>query len=172
MHSPLRRRYARSAARSAWFGSWVVKRTPWPEAASARISRITLPWLPKSRLAVGSSSTTKCGSCASARARSELPLAPRDHRRGPLGEMLDAEALQHAECHRAVVRGRAAEQVAMRGASHQHHGFDGECEGRHMRLRHVCDEPRALARRMALQRRAANTHLTSDRREQYEQSLE
>ena len=33
----------RVAARIAWFGSWVVNRTPRPPCASARISRITLP---------------------------------------------------------------------------------------------------------------------------------
>jgi len=43
------------------------------------------------------------------------------------------------------MRGRPAEEIAMRGTAHQHHGLDGEGEGRDMCLRHIGDEPRALA---------------------------
>ena len=41
-----------------------------------------------------------------------------------------------------------------------------------MRLRHIGDEPRALAGGMALQRRAADAHVAAERREQAKQRLE
>ena len=71
---------------------------------------------------------------------------------------------------RAVVRGRPAEQVAVRGAAHQHHGLDREREGRDMGLRHIGDQPRALAdrcgptrprRRAAPRRRSARSRPSS-----------
>ena len=56
-----------------------------------------------------------------------------------------AEMLQRRRGNLAVVRARTAEQAAVRGAAHQHHCLDREGEGRHMRLRHIGDEARALA---------------------------
>ena len=52
----------------AWSGSCVESSTASPRAASRLISDSTVTWLPKSRLAVGSSMTMAGASCASARA--------------------------------------------------------------------------------------------------------
>ena len=91
-----------------------------------------------------------------ARQQHELALAAGDHGVGPLREMRDAESLERARRDRAVVRRRPAEQVAVRGAAHQHHGLDREGEGRHVDLRHIGDAaarargsrtPRASGRR-------------------------
>ena len=67
---------ARRAHRNAWSGSWLENRIEIPVAASAEIRRSTRTWLPKSRLAVGSSSTSSFGSCASARATSASWRSP------------------------------------------------------------------------------------------------
>src|SRR2546423_1349633 len=66
----------------------------------------------------------------------ELTLAAGDHGVRTVGEMRDAETLEHARYHRAVGYGRAAEQIAVRAAAHQHHRLDGERVSRGMRLRY------------------------------------
>src|SRR6185503_15483786 len=73
---PSARSSARRAQRNAWSGSWLEKRIAMPEAASEASFASTRTWLPKSRLAVGSSSTSSFGSCASARATSASWRSP------------------------------------------------------------------------------------------------
>ena len=73
--------------------------------------------------------------------------------------MRDAELLERARGDGAIVRRRPAEQVAVRGAAHQHHALDGEGEGRHVHLRHVGDHPGAFTDRDAGKRAAADRHL-------------
>ena len=86
--------------------------------------------------------------------------------------MRDAEALQRARRDGAVGGGRAAEQIAVRGAAHQHHRLDGEGEGGDMRLRHIGDQARALAAGVARERPVAEPHLARLRREQAEQGFQ
>src|SRR5262249_54660952 len=71
-----------------------------------------------------------------------------------------------------VGRARRAEQIAVRGASHQHHRLDGEGEGGEMRLWHIGDQPRALAASVACKRPAGEIDVAVLRREQAEQRLE
>lgn len=66
----------RSATRSACSGWWVDSSTATPCAFSAAISRSTRRWLPKSRLAVGSSITSTAACWASARAMSASWRSP------------------------------------------------------------------------------------------------
>jgi hypothetical protein len=102
----------------------------------------------------------------------ELALAARDHGVGSRCKLRDTELLEHPCCHHAIVRGRPAEEIAVRGAAHQHHGLYGEGEGRHVRLRHIGDESRALADRDAGEGATTDGYLTGLRREDAEQRLE
>src|SRR4051794_16938501 len=60
----------------------------------------------------------------------ELALATGDHGVGALGKVIDAEANERLPRYFAIMRRGPGEQTAVRGASHQHDGFDRECEGR------------------------------------------
>src|SRR5215467_5630318 len=107
-----------------------------------------------------------------ARKQHELAFAARDHSVGPLREVNDAEALVRLPRHLAVVRRRPAEQVAMRGAPHQHDRLDREREGGRVQLRHIGDAARALADRIVRERAALNLRFTRKRPDQPEQRLE
>ncbi len=107
-----------------------------------------------------------------ARQQHQLALAARDHGVGARREARYAELLEHPDGHRAVVRGGPAEQVAVRGAAHEHHALDGEGEGRHVHLRHIGDQARALAQRNGGERAAADRDLAVPGREDPEQGLE
>ena len=72
----------------------------------------------------------------------------------------------------AVGGGRPAEQVAVRGAAHQHHGLDGEGKGRYMGLRHIGDQPRSLTRCIRPKRPLAEPHLTRFWRKQSQQRFQ
>ena len=97
-----------------------------------------------------------CGCCASARLQHQLALAARDHGVGPRCKLGDAEPIQHGCCDLAIRSGRPGEQVAMRGASHQHDGLHREREGRDMGLRHIGDQARAFPDRTRRQRRSGS----------------
>jgi len=101
-----------------------------------------------------------CGSWASARQQHQLPLAARDHGVGPLRKLRDPEAIEHSRGDEAIVRGRPGEQIAVRGAAHQHNGFHRECECRDVGLRHIGDQPCAFPNRAVRQRRSIEPHFT------------
>ena len=60
----------------------------------------------------------------------------------------------------------------MRGAAHQHHGLDRECESGIVDLRHIGDAPRAVADREGVERAAVDLRLAGERLEDAEQRLE
>ena len=118
-----------------------------PRAASRLTSDSTTTWLPKSRLAVGSSMTMAGASCASARAISASWRWP------PLMRVYSVSArsampsvASAASALRRSSRVGRREQAEMRRAPHHHHVDDAEREMRRVRLRHVGDA-RARSRR-------------------------
>src|SRR3984957_1289834 len=102
----------------------------------------------------------------------ELPLAAGGHRVGTLPQMRDAEPLEHARGDGAIGSGRPAEQVAVRGAPHQHHRFDGEGEGDDMRLRHISEQAGTFEARIAGKWPVAEPYFARLRRQEAEQRLE
>src|SRR5262249_9210777 len=64
--------------------------------------------------------------CERTRQKRKLAFAARDHAVWLLGKMRNSKTLEHASRHSAVGNGRAAEQSAMRGATHQYDGLDGK----------------------------------------------
>src|SRR5262245_1177176 len=86
--------------------------------------------------------------------------------------MRDAELLEHARGDRPVMGRWPAEQIAVRGAAHQHHGLHGKGEGRHMQLRHIGDEPCPLVQRDERERAVPDGYGTGARPQDAEQRLE
>src|SRR5262245_41042414 len=80
--------------------------------------------------------------------------------------------LEHPRRHHPVARRRSAEEIAVRGAAHQHYAIDGKGEVRHMHLRHVGDEPCTLTDGNGRERASADRHLAGTGRENAEQGLE
>src|SRR5499427_4326247 len=107
-----------------------------------------------------------------ARQQHELALAARDHRIGPQRKMRDTELVEHPRRHHPVARRWPAEEIAVRGAAHQHDAVDGEGEGRHMHLRHIGDEPCTLTNGNGRERASADRHVAGAGRENAEQGLE
>ena len=133
-----------------------------PDSASARTSSSTRTWLPKSRLAVGSSSTTMRRVLRErARDQRELPLAAGDARVDASARCGDARAVASARARalasRAPTASRTGRQV--RRASHQHDVAHREREIACVRLRHVAHAARDLPRATsdASRRRRART---------------
>ena len=114
---------ARSACASAWSGSCVENRIVMPRARSRSSSLSTRTRLPKSRLAVGSSSTQN-GRLLRERTRDhhQLAFAARDLGDGPLGERADAKRRERFARRRVIVAVPAARtcRCATRGPSAPH----------------------------------------------------
>src|SRR5262249_2396529 len=107
-----------------------------------------------------------------ARQQHELALAAGDHGVGPFLEMRDAELVERAVRDHAVVGRRAAEEAAMRRATHQHHGLDREREGRVVDLLYIADAACALANREGVERAAVDLRFPGERLEDAKQRLE
>src|SRR5262245_7023874 len=71
-----------------------------------------------------------------------------------------------------VVRGRPAEQVAVRRATHQHYRLHSEGKGADMNLRNVGNDARPLAHAVFVERLVAEANLTGLWLEQTKQGLE
>src|SRR5262245_15897811 len=104
--------------------------------------------------------------------QNELTLAARNHGVRPVAQMLDAEAYERLSRHLAVMRRWPAEQVAVRGAPHQHDRLDREREGRRVQLRHVSNAARSLADRIGRERPTLDLRLAGKRPDQPEQRLQ